>query len=488
MNRPLIPAPRPILILITALVMTATIAGAQTRVKPGFNLFTAQQDVEIGSTSAAEVERQLPLVSDNAVEAYVDRIGQRLAAQAGGPGFTYRFRVINASDINAFALPGGFIYLNRGIIDGASNEGEVAGVIAHEIAHISLRHGTHQASKAYAAQAGLSILGGLLTGQGTSDSTNAIINALGGFGMNALFLKFSRDLETQADIRGVQILAASGYSPGDMVSFFEMLEKAGTASKTSWLSSHPSPPDRIALIEQEARLLNVSTTPTRQVADLDGIQSRLQRLGAAPTMAQIASGQTTGTTAPTQVSTGVHLPSTSLSSFTSSERSYRISYPDNWRVYTQGTTGVVLAPDGGITEKGGRTEIVYGAILNHYAPFGNASSKSRGVRRGYLGDTSIEDATTDLIEQVRQSDPHLKVVRRSTKTINLKSGPALTAILRGFNPRTRLEEQITVLTHQLADDHLIYLLFVTPERDAKRYSNALESMVRSIQIDDDYKH
>jgi Zn-dependent protease with chaperone function len=473
-------------VLIAALLMTATIAGAQTRVKPGFNLFSAQQDVEIGATSATEVERQLPLVNDAAVEAYVDRIGQRLAAKAGGPGFTYRFRVINASDINAFALPGGYIYLNRGIIDGASNEGEVAGVIAHEIAHVSLRHGTHQASKAYATQAGLSLLGGLLSGEGTSESTTAIINALGGFGMNALFLKFSRDLEAQADIRGVQILAASGYSPGDMVSFFEALEKTDTSRKTSWLSSHPSPPDRMALIEHEAQLLNVSTQPTQRVAELDGIQARLQRLGAAPTMAQIASGQTPGTNAPTHVSTGVERPSTSLRSFTSGSRSYRISYPENWRVYKQGATGVVLAPDGGIAEKNGRTEIVYGAILNHYEPFGNVSSKGKSL--SYLGDTSIENATTDLIEQVRKSDPHLKVVRRSTRKINLESGPALTAILRGANPRTKLEEQITVVTHQLADDHLIYLLFVTPKRDAKGYSSTLESMVRSIQIDDNYKH
>jgi beta-barrel assembly-enhancing protease len=291
MNRPLIPVSRTILVLFVALLMTATIADAQTKVKPGFNLFSAQQDVEIGTTSAAEVERQLPLVRDRAVVAYVDQIGQRLAAQAGGPGFAYQFRVVNASDINAFALPGGFIYINRGIIENANNEGEVAGVIAHEIAHVSLRHGTHQASKAYATQAGLSILGGLI-GERVDDSTATIINALGGFGMNALFLKFSRELETQADIRGAQILAASGYTPADMVSFFHSLEKKDTALKTSWLSSHPAPPDRIARIEREAQLLRVSTRPTQRVAELGSVQTQLRRLGAAPTMAQIASGQT----------------------------------------------------------------------------------------------------------------------------------------------------------------------------------------------------
>src|SRR5438105_2841056 len=165
------------------------VASAQTKVKPGFNLFSPQDDLQIGAQSAAQAEQQLPILRDAEVQSYVDRIGQRLAANAGGPNFQYQFRVVNASDINAFALPGGYIYVNRGVLDQSHNEGEVAGVLAHEISHVALRHGTHQASKAYAAQAGISILSGILggrLGQGTAD----IINAVGGIGMNALFLKY----------------------------------------------------------------------------------------------------------------------------------------------------------------------------------------------------------------------------------------------------------------------------------------------------------
>src|SRR5205085_4496558 len=157
--------------LVLALVMSVGIAQAQTKVKPGFNLFSPQDDVQVGQQSAVEAERQLPILRDTAVQGYVNRIGQRLAANAGGPNFQYQFRVVNASDINAFALPGGYIYLNRGVLDQARNEGEVAGVLAHEISHVALRHGTHQASKAYLAQAGISILGGILggrIGQGTA--------------------------------------------------------------------------------------------------------------------------------------------------------------------------------------------------------------------------------------------------------------------------------------------------------------------------------
>src|SRR5215210_836847 len=278
---------RPILALMLALTLAAGVAEAQTKINPGWNMFSAQQDVEIGAQSAAEAERQLPLLNDRNIDSYINRIGQRLAPNAGGPQFQYRFRVVNASDINAFALPGGYIYLNRGIIENARNEGEVAGVVAHEIAHTALRHGTHQASKAYAAQAGLQILGGLLGGK-VGNNTAQILNTVGGVGLNALFLKFSRELETQADIRGAQLLAASGYTPADMVSFFRQLESVDKSKKTTWLSSHPAPPDRIARIEKERQLLREPATPTQNVAELNAVKSDLRRYGSAPKLGEIA--------------------------------------------------------------------------------------------------------------------------------------------------------------------------------------------------------
>src|SRR3954470_20747820 len=280
---------RPAIALVTVLMLRVGIADAQTKIKPGFNLFSPQDDVNVGQQSAVQAEQQLPILNDAQTNAYLNRIGQRLAANAGGPQFQYRFRVVNQADINAFALPGGFIYVNRGVIDNASNEGELAGVVAHEISHVALRHATHQASKAYLAQAGISILGGILGGHVGAGAAQ-IINTVGGIGLNAVFLKYSRDLETQADIRGAQIMAASGYNPRDMVAFFQKLERVDTSKKTNWLSDHPAPPDRIARIEKEAKLLNVSPNPTANTQQLASIKSDLRRYGAAPTMAQIAQG------------------------------------------------------------------------------------------------------------------------------------------------------------------------------------------------------
>lgn len=266
---------QPLAALVMALTLVAGAAEAQTRITPGWNMFSAQQDVQIGHQTAMQAERQLPLVADRDVNAYVNRIGQKLARNAGGPAFQYRFRVVNDPQINAFALPGGYIYLNRGILENAKTEGEVAGVLAHEIAHVALRHGTHQASKAQATNAGLQLLGGLLSGR-VGNNTAQVLNIAGGVGVNALFLKFTRQLETQADVRGAQILAASGYSPQDMISFFHQLERVDRSKRTTWLSHHPAPPDRIARIEQERRLLREPATPTRNRTQLVAVQRDLR--------------------------------------------------------------------------------------------------------------------------------------------------------------------------------------------------------------------
>lgn len=470
--------------LVLALALTGVVAEAQTQVNPGWNMFSPQQDVEIGQQSAVQAERQLPIVRDADVDAYVNRIGQKLAANAGGPKFQYRFRVVNASDINAFALPGGYIYLNRGIIENAKTEGEVAGVLAHEIAHSALRHGTHQASKAYAAQAGLQILGGLLGGR-VGNNTAQILNTVGGVGMNALFLKFTREMETQADVRGAQILAASGYSPADMVSFFRQLEKVDKSRKTTWLSHHPAPPDRIARIEKERQLLREPATPTQNTTQLARIKADLRGLGSAPTMAQIARGATTARSAagnPPMTSSAsnsvgrVAAPSNSFRKYSNRSGAYEIAYPANWRVFESGGFGVTIAPEGGIGTVSGRTEVVYGLIVNHYDPPGNG------------GRVTLDGAASDLINQIRQASPHLRVVNGSAQQLRLDGKTALAATLRGRNPNTRLDERVTLVTRALPDGHLIYMLFVTPERDASRYSKVMSTIVQSVNVAEGRRH
>lgn len=466
-----------------AMALTPQLAEAQTRVKSGYNMFSPQQDVEIGRQSAAQVDRQLPMVRNSTVNNYVNAIGRKLAAHAPGPQFNYQFRVVDASDMNAFALPGGYIYINRGIIESAKNDGEIAGVLAHEIAHSALRHGTENATKAQMTQAGVGILGAILGGK-VSQNTGQIINVLGGFGLNALFLKYSREAETEADLIGTQILTKAGYNAGDQIGFFRTLERTDSRKKANFLASHPAPPQRIQKIEQEARMLGVTPRAGQASSEFARVQSALRSMPPARTTQQLSQAAPSRQPTTTRGSSGtvrVAAPSRQLRTYTDRSRLYQVSYPSNWRVYDGNGHAVTIAPEGGLGQVNGQTEIVYGAIVNHYEPFGNVRTRSgRAV--------TLEQATDDLIAQIRRGSPHLGVVRGSQSQFRLAGGRGLGATLAGTSRNTGLRERVTLVTRQLADGHLIYMLFIVPEQDAANYNGLLTSMVNSLQVNDTGRH
>ncbi|HEY2931560.1 MAG TPA: M48 family metalloprotease, partial [Acidobacteriota bacterium] len=220
----------------------------RTALKPGWNLFSAQQDVEVGQQVSRDAERQLPMLNDARVDNYVNNLGRRLAAFAPGEKYPYQFKVVNDRTINAFALPGGPVYINRGVIEAADDEAQLAGVIAHETSHVALRHGTNQASKAYVAQVPLALLGGMLG----SNSAGAVLAQLGaGFAINSLLLKYSRTAESQADMMGTQILFDSNYDPRAMGQFFEKIQADQTGRTVEFFSNHPSPDNRMESVSQE---------------------------------------------------------------------------------------------------------------------------------------------------------------------------------------------------------------------------------------------
>jgi predicted Zn-dependent protease len=243
------------LVVAMTLLVTAVLWAADNRtvLKPGWNMFSPKQDVEVGQEVSKDAERQLPMLKNSRLDNYVNTLGRRLAAKAPGEKYPYEFQVVNDSAINAFALPGGPIYINRGVIEAADNEAQLAGVIAHEISHVAMRHGTNQASKASAAQLPLSILGGLIG----SDSTKAALAQLGAsFAVNSILLKYSRTAETQADVMGTQILYDAGYDPRAMAQFFQKIEadqEGGGA--VEFFSNHPSPDNRIERVNEEVSLL-----------------------------------------------------------------------------------------------------------------------------------------------------------------------------------------------------------------------------------------
>jgi len=238
-----------VLVAITVLVLAPLAWATRTQLKPGWNMFSAQQDVEVGQQTSLDAQRQLPMLNNSRADNYLNNLGRNLAAHAPGEKYPYQFKVVNDRSINAFALPGGPVYINRGVIEAADNEAQLAGVIAHEISHVALRHGTNQASKAYVAQVPLAILGGVLG----SNSTGAMLAQIGaGFATNSLLLKYSRTAETQADTMGTQILYDSGYDERAMAQFFEKImaqDKGG--QPVQFFSNHPNPDNRIERVNQE---------------------------------------------------------------------------------------------------------------------------------------------------------------------------------------------------------------------------------------------
>lgn len=491
--------PRPSARLFAAIASVSLAVAAPA--SAGINVFSPEQDVEFGRKAAAEVEQQMPLVRDSRVQRYVDDLGARLARHAPGPEFPYDFDVIDASDLNAFALPGGPIYINRGILEAARNEGEIAGVLAHEIAHVARRHGTEQASKAVVADAGWGLLGGLL---GIDDEP--IAQAAGGFGLQTLFLKYGREDESQADDIGVQILVDAGYNPADMIRFFELLDSQSTRRAPTFLSSHPDPGSRAEAIRTQAQSMGIPLTASQRSAELEQVQAILARLPDTRTSAELARSHSEGgaTAEPTResrrrpeatdraerrrhprqrgtVAERIEMPADTYSSYRHPSGLYQVMVPSNWSVHARSDHGATLGPASGVRRlDDGTIDVVHGLLLNHHAPV----VASRGTFSRFDPRRSHEDATDALLDDLLRSSPYLSVIPESARRVRTSGGDALTVDLVGRSPRTGAREHVTLISHQLPDEHLVYGLFVSPESALAETRDALTQVVRSLRVVD----
>ena len=218
-----------------------TLIGKRDINKGSISFYSLDREVALGRQMASEIDRSSPLITDPLINEYINRIAQNIVLHSDAK-VPFTVKVIDAQEINAFALPGGFLYVNRGLLEAAENEAEVAGVMAHEIAHVTARHGIEQASKGQLLQFGaipLIFLGGL---------GGYVIQQVAGIALPLTFLKFSRGAEKEADRLGAQYMWASGYDPNALITFFEKLQaqekrKPGTLEKI--FSTHPMTGDRI---------------------------------------------------------------------------------------------------------------------------------------------------------------------------------------------------------------------------------------------------
>jgi len=248
----------------------------QLKFKPGWNMFSPQQDVQVGREDAAEVDKQLPILQNATVERYVNELGRRLSTYTPNnrEEYVWQFKVVNSPDINAFALPGGFIYVNRATIEAAQDEAQLAGVIAHEEGHVVMRHGTHQASETMLAKGSLGILGGLLGGQGGSLGSTAL-QGVAGLGVNSALLHNSRQAESQADAVGTYVLYEAGYDPLAMVQFFQIIEQKYPQRTLQFFSDHPNPENRIKKVDEEIPQLGPAKQWKTDSPEFEAVKRRL---------------------------------------------------------------------------------------------------------------------------------------------------------------------------------------------------------------------
>jgi Zn-dependent protease with chaperone function len=457
-------------ITLVAISVMPLSALAQTQLKYHSNRFSIQDDVKLGRQAAQEAESQFPLLRDEEVQSYVERVGERLVSaipsQFQHPEFDYFFKVVNARDINAFALPGGPMFVNRGMIEAARTEGEMAGVMAHEIAHVALRHGTAQATKGqkYGTLAGIAGIAGAILG-------GPAVGQLAQAPFAVYMLKFSREYETEADILGAQIMAQAGYDPRDLANMFRTIEQQGGGGG-GFLSDHPSPKDRFARINREAQMLRVNAG-MRDSRDFARIQERLRRYQAAPTMAEIARsgqrypvGQTTGSNYPNNPPSGrVEYPSTRYQNYSIFNGGVQVNVPSNWRQIND-QNSVWFVPEGGYGQHNGQ------AVFTHGVSFGVAQTSNRNLQR----------ATEELINGLAQGNNNLRMNGSNQRT-TLSGRTALFTTLSNVNEATGRPENVRLITTQLRNGQIFYMVAVAPQSE-RNFERAFETVLGSIRIND----
>ncbi len=275
--------------------------------KGNLAFYSLDREVALGRQMAMEIDRSSKLITDPAVIEFVNRIGQNIVLHSDAK-VPFIIKVVDSEEVNAFALPGGFLYVNRGLLEAAENEAEVAGVLAHEIAHVAARHGIEQASKGELlnyASLPLIFLGGL---------GGYIIRQVAGLAVPLTFLKFSRGAETEADRLGAQYMWATGYDPNALITFFEKLQaknkkKPGTISKL--FSTHPMTGDRITEVQSLITRFPDRGEYQLSSSDFAGVKARLVSASAAGGASVADNGRPTLKRRPSSSSEGTGAESSS---------------------------------------------------------------------------------------------------------------------------------------------------------------------------------
>jgi predicted Zn-dependent protease len=431
----------------------AASAGDPQMLRPGFNLFTPEQDVQLGQEARGELEPKLSIVRNRELTQYVAGIGRRLAKSPHAGDFPFSFTLVYDRNINAFSLPGGPVYLNTGSIAACENEAQLAGVMAHEMSHVALRHGTSQLSKQNLIALPAALAGAMLG----NHSILGQLTRLGiGFGTSSVLLRFSRTAEAQADYNGAEIMADAGYNPIEMARFFEKLEAGDPheGALAQFLSDHPNPGNRVQAVEDEVRQM-----PRRSYQDDSPRFRPLRELtGHLPAPAKPRSESAAGPAAPS-----FH-PSESLRTYKGP--SFSFDYPDNWQVSGEGNSVTVAPAEGLVKGDNGQTAVGYGMMASYYLP------KS--------GDVDLRGDTAALVHRFESENAGMR--REQERDIEVDRSPALLTTLGSDSPLPGQGREVDALVTVARREGLFYVIFIAPQRQFAAAQDAFETVIRSIRF------
>ena len=440
---------RGLLACLLALACVPEAWAQRSKLKPPWNMYSPETDVEVGKQNAEILEKRLPLCNAPKVDAYLTKLGLKLVAKLPTRGVPYpwEFHCVNSKEINAFALPGGYVFVNRGAIEVSDNEAQLAAVMAHELSHVALRHGTAQASKAQIMQGAAGIFGGIFGGS----AGGALLTQGVALGAGSVLLHYSRSDETQADVLGTQILYDTGYDPRAMAQFFEKLE-AETQGKNppQFLSDHPNPGNRVERVDEEIdKLGGVPAYAKRDSAEFEAAKREVMSLPVVKMPPALAA------------SADPVRPSGNFADYQGG--SYALKVPENWKKY-EDKGSVTFAPDGGISQSG---SLAYGMIVSVNQAQADGSEHA------------LENATQSLIQELAKTNPGLKVTRESGR-VQLNGQPGLSTYLSNDSPVSGQETDwlITVLQ----PTGLVSFLCVAPQAAYPQYEKTFAAVLDSVRL------
>jgi len=433
---------------------------------------TRDDEVQIGKQFAGQVEREMEVIHNPEIESWLNQIGQGLAKTPQANAYPYYFKLVNDDSINAFALPGGPMYVHTGLLKAASSEGEVAGVLAHEMSHVALRHGAAQISKqqTYGALFGLiAAAAGTLTvdKNGQCALICQITQAGTSLGQNSVLMKFSRGYEHDADLNGARMMASAGYDPIQLPQFFEKLEKSqGTAAEPRglalWMASHPATGSRIQYVSQDIQFY-----PARTYTATTGSFARIKKLIA--------------TVPPPKPQPGALIlakqggnPRTNLPSGFKDypAAGFSIAYPGTWQSgQPQPGGSLYIVPQGGVTKSdNGGVELLSGAMIDYYVPQAGTSA------------TALDSSTREFLDSLRKGDPNLKADSPQRTQIGGKA-----ALRTRLTTKTSLQQepdQVIYLYTVPRSAGLWYLVQATQPSQLSQFEPLAQQMIGTIQFPD----